>query len=135
VLKALKAIYQRNGDQLCSQEEILEAGKAIDPSASPECIVVGMLFAIDFQTTYVQTWSASPSNDNVTLSLATSARLLSFEDIGSAWSQDLKNRVNSTDMVRPAQRKSGSPVFETTGEVYTSQEIIGEGGIQRKYSR
>jgi len=59
VLEALEAIYQRNGDQMSSQEEILEAGKAIDPSASPECIVVGMLFAIDFQTTCVQTWSAS----------------------------------------------------------------------------
>jgi len=68
----------------------------------------------------------------VTLSLATSARLLSFEDIGSAWSQELKNRVNSTDMVRPAQSKSGSPVFETTGEVYRSQEIIGGGNTAGK---
>jgi len=73
------------------------------------------------------------SNDNVTLSLATSARLLSFEDIGSAWSQELKNRVNSTDMVRPAQSKSGSPVFETTGEVYTSREIIGGGNTTKVF--
>jgi len=81
------------------------------------------------------------SNDNVTLSLATSARLLSFEDIGSAWSQELKNRANSTDMVRPAQSKSGGPVFETTGKVYTSpgdhwrgeySESIQGNGLRRK---
>src|SRR6266403_556873 len=121
VMKSLKAIYERDGDRMCAEDSILEMTKSTDPSASPEAIKVGMLFATDFQQ-YVHLWNVSGENQG--LNLATSHRFIDFDNLRSAWRQELKNRAKATaPVVSPsnAPSPSGSTrlIFETTGETYT----------------
>src|SRR5260370_29810380 len=135
VLKALRAIYQRDGERMCTQDVILEMCKRIDPSASPEEVRAGMLFATDFSQ-YVHLWNISPENDS--LNLSTSERLLDFEHLSLAWKQELKNRANARAPVaapasRPNQEGARPDVFETTGDTYTSEGVEGEGGTARVF--
>lgn len=136
VLKALRAIYERDGDRMCDRGIVLEMCKTIDPAASPECVSVGMLLATDFSQ-FVHMWNASPSDADLSLNLPASDRLLDFTDLPSAWKQEVENRMTA---VRPAASPGGSPharaeqrVFETVGETYMSEGIEGEGGTAKVF--
>src|SRR5712692_1319213 len=48
VFKALRAIYERDGERMCNHDVILEMCKKVDPTALPEGVSVGMLFSTDF---------------------------------------------------------------------------------------
>jgi serine/threonine protein kinase len=135
VLKSLRAIYERDGDRMCPEDSIWAMCKRIDPSASPEVVRVGMLFATDFSQ-YVHLWNVSPENEG--LILATSDRLLDFDDLPSAWKRELKNRANATASAlaprnTPSQPASTPLLFETAGETYTSEGVEGEGGTARVF--
>src|SRR6266567_417375 len=135
VLKGLRVIYERYGEKMCNQDDILKACQTIDQTASLECIRVGMLFVTDFPT-YVYNWNASPGNETLTLNLPTSARLLEFDDVASAWKQELINRAGadsppSAPAPKPNLLGQTPSVFETTGETYAAEGIEGEGGTAR----
>ena len=137
VFKALRAIYERDGDRMCDQVAISEMCKKIEPSSSSEAVRVGMLFATDFSI-YIHLWNASPDSDNFNLNLATSERLLDFEDLPSAWQKELRNRAHAsagpvTDHTGVAVNGTTTLVFETTGETYTAEGIEGEGGAARVF--
>jgi hypothetical protein len=95
VFKGLRAIYAREGERMCLSDDILKMCKTFDPSASQECVSVGMLFATSFPS-YVPLWGASPPNESLSLNLQTSARLLEFDDVLSAWRQELNGRLRAT---------------------------------------
>ncbi|SRR6266566_2457318 len=136
VLKALRAIYERDGDRMCDHGLVLAMCNTIDPDTSPACVSVGMLFATDFSQ-YVHMWNASQGNADLGLNLPTSDRLLDFTDLTAAWKQELENRKmtaapsrshgNQTS-VRPQQR-----TFETVGETYVSEGVEGEGSTARVF--
>lgn len=77
---------------MCIRDDILKSCRTFDPSASEECVSVGMLFATDFSS-YVPLWGASPEDESLSLNLQTSARLLEFDDISSAWEQEVTARL------------------------------------------
>ncbi len=133
VFRALKRIYEQSGEIMCSRTNILQASRNIDPNTTPECIALGMLFATEFPT-LVPTWNASPDSNDLNLSLQTSPRLLEFEDLAAAWKRELKNTEPAqaaAPLSPPEQERSAPPVFETTGNIYTSNGIVGEGGTAR----
>lgn len=95
-----------------------------------------MLFATDFSTTFLPGWNAGPSNESLTLNLPTSARLLNFEDLASAWKHELQNRAGTqvtTPTAASAHSRSPALVFETTGETYTSQGPVREGSTAKVF--
>ncbi len=134
VLKSLKVIYERDGDRMCAEDSILEAAKSIDPAASSETVKVGMLFATDFQR-FVHLWNVSRENES--LNLATSDRFIDFDDLRSAWRQEIKDRarvarsVNTSGNISTSQPSSA--IFETISETYSSQGVEGEGGTATVY--
>src|SRR6266849_2155112 len=95
VFKGLRAIYDLEGEKMCTSDDILKMCKTFDPNASQECVSVGMLFATNFPS-YVPLWGASPENKPLSLNLQTSARLLEFDDVLSAWKQELTRRLHAT---------------------------------------
>src|SRR6266849_10288602 len=95
VFKGLRAIYELEGEKMCTSDDILKMCKTFDPNASQECVSVGMLFATNFPS-YVPLWGASPENEPLSLNLQTSARLLEFDDVLSAWKQELTRRLHAT---------------------------------------
>jgi serine/threonine protein kinase len=137
VFKALRAIYEKVGEKMCTRDDILEAARTIDQTASLECVDIGMLFAIDFPF-YINPWNASPGDQILALNLPSSARLLEFDDVRSAWKQELRNRANAAASAvaprnTPSQPASTQLVFETAGETYTSEGVEGEGGTARVF--
>lgn len=119
VFKALKAIYERSGDKMCSGQEVLEASRSIDPNVIPECISVGMLFTTEF-TTYVSSWNASPHSERLSLNLPTSSRLLNFQTLAGAKEQELKIKAGATKRSRshsqvPKQKYGGWEIVEPLG--------------------
>jgi len=109
VFKGLRAIYERNGERMCTRDYILEICKTFDSDASPECVSVGMLFATNFPF-YVPLWGASPDNENLGLNLQTSARLLEFEDVVSAWKQELIRKQHASTQAPAPQGGPGHAV-------------------------
>jgi hypothetical protein len=95
VFKGLRAIYEREGERICTRDDILKSCRTFDPNASEECLSVGMLFATNFSS-FIPAWNASPDNESLSLNLQTSARLLEFDDVLSAWKQELMNRMPAT---------------------------------------
>jgi hypothetical protein len=135
VLKSLRAIYERDGDRMCTEDSVLAMCKKIDPSASLEVVRVGMLFATDFSH-YVHLWNVSSENEG--LNLATSDRFLDFDDLPSAWKREIKSRANARSRALaprnpPSQPASTPLVFETPGETYASDGVEGEGGTARVF--
>jgi hypothetical protein len=138
VFKALRAIYERDGDRMCTQDSILEMCKTFDPTTSPEAVKVGMLFATDFPH-YVHLWNVTP--DSRSLILAASDRLIDFDDLASAWKQELRDKRNKADAAlraatpasAPSRARSTSLVFETLSETYTSEGTEGEGGSAKVF--
>lgn len=131
VLKALRAIYEKDGDRMCDQQMVLEICKTIDPTTSPACVSVGMLFATDFSK-FVHMWNASPGSD-LSLNLPASDRLLDFTDISSAWKQERENRTKMA--ARPGGSHQVSThagaqqrTFETVAETYVFEGVEAEGG-------
>jgi len=98
VFKGLRAIYEREGDKMCTCDDILQACKEFDTSASHECVSAGMLFATNFSS-YIPQWGASPDNEKLSLNLQTSARLLEFDDVPSAWKREVTRRPHATEQV------------------------------------
>jgi len=136
VLKALRAIYERDGDRMCDHSVVLEMCKAIDPTTSPACVSVGMLFATDFSQ-YVHMWNASPDAE-LSLNLPTSDRLLDFTDLSSAWKQEAETRMKMTAQPLDSQGGPKHPgpekrAFETVGETYISEGVEGEGGTAKVF--
>ncbi len=138
VLRALKALYERDGDRMCDDRVTLEMCIQIDPAVAPEAVSVGMFFAKDFQL-LVHLWNwKNLSDEHGSVNLATSDRLLDFHDLPTAWNKELKSRAKAAAPAAAARSDSpraGSPplVFETTGETYTSEGIEGEGGAGRVF--
>jgi serine/threonine protein kinase len=130
VFRALKRIYEQSGEIMCSRSNILQASRSIDPNVTPECITLGMLFATEFAR-LIPTWNASPDNNDLNLSLQTSPRLLEFGDLPSAWKQELRNVAPAHANIPPGQQGPAPPIFETTGNAYTSDGTAREGGTAR----
>jgi TIR domain-containing protein len=95
VFRGLRAIYEREGERMCIRDDILKSCRTFDPNASEECVSVGMLFATNFSS-YVPLWGASPPNESLSLNLQTSARLLEFDDVLSAWKQELTLKLRAS---------------------------------------
>jgi len=134
VLKALRAIYERDGDRMCDHGLVAAMCNTIDPDISSQCVSVGMLFATDFSQ-YVHIWNASPGGPDLGLNLPASDRLLDFTDLTSAWKQELENR---TKMAAPPSRshKDETPVRPQQGTYDGWEKIepkIGEGGQSDVY--
>jgi hypothetical protein len=75
-----------------------------------------MLFATNFSS-YIPLWGSSPQNESLSLNLQTSPRLLEFDDILSAWNQELTSRL-------PAASQASGPRGEPSHAVpasFTSQ--------------
>ena len=109
VFKSLRAIYEREGDRMCTSDNILEACKEFDTNASQECVSVGMFFATNFSF-YIPLWGASPDNDKLSLNLQTSARLLEFDDVLSAWKEEVARKARATERTSAPTSDSNQPV-------------------------
>jgi hypothetical protein len=99
ILKALKAIYKREGDGRYGFDKVFEMCQKLDIGVVPEVVRTGMLFALDFPR-YVITWSGWPHDDS--LNLEATDRLLDFEDLKSAWKEELKDRDRQANQLKLA---------------------------------
>jgi diguanylate cyclase (GGDEF)-like protein len=93
VLKAMRAVYERDGDRMCNHDVLLQMCRTLDLNASPKRVSIGMLFAKDFQQ-LVNLWNIPDGENSLTLSV--SDRLLDFDDLQSAWERELKHNAEST---------------------------------------
>ena len=98
VLNAMRAIYERDGDRMCNHDVVLQMCRTLDPSATPENVSIGMLFAKDFRQ-LVTLWNIPDGEHSLTLSV--SDRLLDFDDLPSAWERELEHTAESTSVQEP----------------------------------
>jgi hypothetical protein len=135
VFRALRALYEQDGDRMCNHDVALQMCKTIDPTVSPEAVTIGMMFAKDFQM-LIQPWNMS---DGDNLNLSVSDRLLDFDNLRSAWKRELKRKaeINAPQVVASNSRSNpdrSTPLkFETTSDTYVSEGVEGEGGTARVF--
>lgn len=90
VLRALRWLYEQNGEQKCTVTEVSNAVQQRYPLADNQVIAVGVLFATDF-TDCLSGWTYDSGGFVDTLTVAEG--ILDFENVESAWQNELDRRT------------------------------------------